>query len=61
MLIRCRKCGKWGESAHGRLTERVKEQIGPSATANAANVCMDCTEDFARRTNIPVEILWTKN
>ena len=43
-----------------RLTEEVKERIGIAAAKNSFNVCVDCTEEFARRSNIPIEILWKK-
>ena len=58
MLIRCRKCGMWGRSAGPELSDQVRENIGESAVQNAANVCVDCTEDFAKRSKIPIEILW---
>ena len=48
----------WGRSAGPELSDSCKTQIGEAAVANAANVCVECTEDFAKRSNIPIEILW---
>lgn len=61
MLIQCRKCGKWGESAGMKLADDVKAKLPIEAVEAAMTKCVDCTEEHARQSGIPVEMLWKKH